>query len=48
MPGYDILTDNIMQAMQNSTFLESDSCQFEVRMAREKLIRDRGQSRSDI
>ncbi len=52
MPGYDI-ADNIVEAIQNSnkvlvilspTFLESDWCHFEVRMAREKLIRDRRDS----
>ncbi len=52
MPGYDI-ADNIVQAIQDSskvvlilspTFLESDWCQFEVRMAREKLVQDRRDS----
>ncbi len=52
MPGYDI-ADNIVQAIEHSnkvlvilspTFLKSDWCQFEVRMARQKLIRDRRDS----
>ena len=52
MPGYDI-ADNIVQAIEDSskvllilspTFLESDWCQFEVRMARQKLTRDRRDS----
>ncbi len=51
-PGNDI-ADNIVQAIEDSNkvllilspaFLQSDWCQFEVRMAREKLVKDRRDS----
>ncbi len=51
-PGNDI-ADNIVEAIEDSNkvllilspaFLQSDWCQFEVRMAREKLVKDRRDS----